>query len=435
MGLDHAFLDKVRAWQPVRPHGQVIRLRRNRIDADGPAMPLGALCEIETDHGPLLAQVAAVEPSHIALIPVDDAGPVTLGAPVRAKAEQGGFPVGDGFNGRAIDSIGRPLDGRGEIEARTVHLARTVPAPLERASGKTPLATGLRAIDGLLTLAKGQRIGVIAASGVGKTTLIEQIALQADCDHCIFCLVGERGREVETFTRIIQDHPRPERFTIVAATSDRSAPQRIRCVEQALALAEYWRDAGRHVLLIVDSVTRFAMAHREIGLAAGEPPTVRAYPPSIFAALPRLVERCGALRSAGAITAVMTVLSETDDNDDPIVEIMKSLLDGHIMLSRALAEQGHFPAIDISRSISRLSSELMAPAHAAAARQAVAALGLYEQSRIMVESGVYQPGHNKELDRAIEIRARLLPFLRQAVSEASAPEKTVAALRQAVAHG
>lgn len=435
MGFQHPFLARVQNWQPNRPYGRVIRLRRNRIDANGPAVPLGTLCEIDATSGPVLAEVAAVEQNHIVLIPVEDTARLSLGAYVRERAGRAGYPAGDGFRGRVIDPVGLPMDGRGPIDHREMRENSHVPLPSERASERIPIVTGLRAIDGLMPLAKGQRIGVIAASGVGKTTLIEQIAIQTDCDHCILCLVGERGREVEAFARVLRRHRQPDRFTIVAATSDRSAQQRIRCVEQALALAEYWRDAGRHVLLVVDSVTRLAMAHREIGLAAGEPPTVRAYPPSIFSALPRLVERCGALNASGAITAVMTVLSETDDNDDPIVEVMKSLLDGHILLSRALAEQGHFPAIDISRSISRLSTGLMSAAHAAAARKAVAALGTYEQSRIMVESGIYQPGQNRELDRAIDIRGRLLPFLQQATSEAVSPDKTVAALERAVMHG
>jgi flagellum-specific ATP synthase len=291
------------------------------------------------------------------------------------------------------------------------------------------VVTGIRAIDGLLPLAKGQRIGIFAASGVGKTSLLEQLAAQIECDRCVLCLVGERGREVEGIWRQVSKRADAGRFTLVAATSDESAALRVRSANVALALAEHWRDQGEHVVLIIDSVTRLAMALREIGLASGEPPTVRAYTPNVFAALPRLVERCGAVRSGGAITAVMTVLSETDDVDDPIVEVMKSLLDGHIVLSRKLAERAHFPAIDVPRSISRLSPGLMAPPHAAAAREAIAMLGTYEEARLLIESGMYKQGASPEIDRAIAMRDRLSGFLRQSQDEKSGFDTSVGALR------
>jgi flagellum-specific ATP synthase len=241
----------------------------------------------------------------------------------------------------------------------------------------------------------------------------------------VLCLVGERGREVESIWRAVSTMSRPERFTCVAATSDLSAPLRVRALHQALALSEAWRGEGKHVLLIVDSVTRFAMALREIGLAAGAPPTLRAYTPNVFAALPRVVERCGAAKAGGSITAVMSVLSETDDVDDPIVEVMKALLDGHIILSRQLAEQNHFPAIDVIRSVSRQSERLMKPAQAIAARRAIAVLSTYEDARVMIESGIYKPGANAKLDEATALREGLLEFMRQGGGERTSYSETV----------
>jgi FliI/YscN family ATPase len=291
------------------------------------------------------------------------------------------------------------------------------------------LPTGIRAIDGILSLGRGQRVGIFAASGVGKTSLMEQLATQVECDRVVICLVGERGREVEAIWRLLSAREDCERYTLVAATSDESAALRARSVSHALALAEHWRSAGEHVLLVVDSVTRLAMALREIGLAAGAPPTVRAYTPNVFGALPRIVERCGAIASGGAITAIMTVLSETDDVDDPIVELMKSLLDGHIVLSRSLAEQGHFPAIDVPRSVSRGAQQLVAADQAKAMRQAVAQLAAYEDARVMIESGVYKSGTNAAVDRAIAKRGEMNAFLQQPRNESIPLAETIRRLR------
>ncbi|NIJ66400.1 flagellum-specific ATP synthase [Sphingomonas leidyi] len=432
----HPFLQRLRDLELVRPIGFVRKVAHGHFEATGPACTVGDLCEVAGEGAAVRVEVAAVDEAGLILVPLEQNRQVRPGARVTALPGGGSAAVGDGFAGRAIDAFGRPFDGGGAIavEARTA-LAGSVPRPLDRAAPRRMVKTGLRAIDGLLTLGEGQRVGIFAAAGVGKTSLLEQLAGQIECDRVVLCLVGERGREVEAIWRTLSARADAERFTLVAATSDETAALRARAANVALCLAEHWRDRGQHVLLVVDSVTRLAMALREIGLAAGEPPTVRAYTPNVFAALPRLVERCGATGGGGAITAVMTVLSETDDVDDPIVEVMKSLLDGHIVLSRTLAERGHFPAIDVSRSISRQAARLMERQHASAARTAVTQLGVYDEARVMIESGVYKDGANAEIDQAIAMRAKLMAFLRQGQSENSGFADTLSGLRTAAGSG
>lgn len=445
----HPFLRRLDQAEFVRPHGYVRKVAPGLVEATGPANALGDLCEIECERpegesksrggsggDTVLAEIAAVDERRVVLIPLEQHVTIRPDARVSARAMRDRVPVGDAFAGRAVDPLGRPIDGGGEIRTfEYMSLAGTVPRPLERADPSQVLTTGIRAIDGVLTLGKGQRVGVFAASGVGKTSLTEQLAAQTASDRCILCLVGERGREVEALWRTLSARADAHRYTIVAATSDESAALRARSVAYALCLADHWRAQGRHVLLMVDSITRLAMALREIGLAAGAPPTVRAYTPNVFAALPRLVERCGATRDGGAITAIMTVLSETDDVDDPIVELMKSLLDGHIVLSRALAEQSHFPAIDVSRSVSRGADRLVKPDQAKAMREVVSLLGAYEEARVMIESGVYKAGTNPVVDRAVAARPDINAFLRQGRDENAAMDDTLRRLRAATAKG
>lgn len=370
----HSMLVRLDAIDCAPAYGRVDALASGRVHATGPATALGALCDVVAQDGRrIAAEVVSVREDGITLVPLEADVELRLGARVVATTRGTKAPAGDAFAGRAVDALGRPIDGRGAIAAAEEPDAG-LPSALDRVNPVEVLVTGVRALDGLLTLGRGQRVGVFAASGVGKTSLMEQLAKQIDCDRCVMCLVGERGREVSGLWEMAGRTGRPSRFTLVAATSDESPVMRVRAVEQALALAEHWRSRGEHVLLLIDSITRLAMALREVGLAAGAPPTVRAYTPNVFAALPRVVERCGAIRGGGAITAVMTVLAETDDVDDPIVETMKALLDGHVVLSRGLADQGHFPAIDVVRSVSRQASRLVSPEQAAAARRVVGLL-------------------------------------------------------------
>lgn len=408
-GMGH-LADRLRTFQPLRRIGTVCRISSTYLEADGPDAPLGSICAVRHADGESLAALVGAQRDRVVLAPLDRIGPVKLGAETRLVSETPRCASGDAFLGRAVDGLGRPIDGGPAPRAEpSPPLATSV---LDRETRRVQAMTGIKAIDGLLPLAVGQRIGLFAAPGVGKTTLMEQLAVQVSADRCVICLVGERGREVEAIWSGMDDATRG-RTAVVAATSDETAALRSQAVEQALTLAAHWRGQGHHVLFVLDSATRYAMALREIGLAAGEPPTVRAFTPGVFAALPRLVERCGAIRGSGAITAVMTVLSETDDVDDPITELMKSLLDGHIVLSRRIAEQGRYPAIDVPRSISRLAPLLMSPDHRALATRALASLSAYDNVRTLIDAGVYTPGSNPDTDAAVRRQPQLEAFLAQ----------------------
>lgn len=402
--------DRIRDFEPGQRLGHVTRVSSTWLEADGPDAPVGSVCAIEQPTGEVLATLVSIDLHRAVLAPLTAVDGVRLGARVRLVGSTISPDAGDAFMGRAVDGLGQPIDGLGGV-AGTASRHSPV-AALDRITPDKTLNTGVRAIDGLLTLAQGQRIGIFAAPGVGKTTLMTQLAAQVEADRCVICLVGERGREVEGLWAGLSPAVRA-RTALVAATSDETAAMRVQAVEQALAIAARWRSQGHHVLLLLDSATRYAMALREIGLAAGEPPTVRAYTPGVFAALPQLVERCGAIRDGGAITAVMTVLSETDDVDDPITEVMKSLLDGHIVLSRRVAEQGRYPAIDVPRSISRLASRVMSADHRALAAKALASISAFEAARTLIDAGVYVAGANADTDAAIRLRPALEAFLAQ----------------------
>lgn len=434
----HPFRQRLRSMDPVLRTGRVQKIMTAHIEADGPNVPLGTLCDVEThaSDGFLRAEVVRINRDSIVLSPFDDGVTISPGALVRACGRNDNVPVGPAFLGRAVDALGRPADDRGPIRANnSFPLRGAAPSPLDRISPTENLETGIRAIDGLLTLGKGQRVGIFAASGVGKTTLLAQLARNVAADIVIICLVGERGREVETLWNQSLDHQTRARATLVAATSDQAASMRVRSCHLALAMAEYWRDQGRHVLLVLDSVTRLAMAMREIGLAAGEPPTVRAYTPGVFAQIPKIVERCGAIKSGGAISAIMTVLSESDEVDDPVCELMKSVLDGHILLSRTLAEQAHFPAIDVCRSVSRQSGPLMTSLQRRQALQVLEWISLQQSSRTLVDTGLYAKGANAGIDRALERHPDILGFLKQGIEERAFFDETLAALGQVAGEG
>jgi type III secretion protein N (ATPase) len=348
----------------------------------------------------------------------------STGGPLEVRA-------GPSLLGRVLDGLGRPFDGGPPIEGALVPVDRNPPSALHRRPVDRPLATGVRVVDGLLTLGEGQRVGLFAGSGVGKSTLLGAVARGTAADVVVVSLVGERGREVGEFLERSLGAEGRAKSVVVVATSDVAALERLRAAQVATAYAEHFRDAGMRVLLLVDSVTRFARAQREVGLAAGEPPARRGYPPSVFAMLPRLLERAGQ-GARGSITAIYTVLVEGGDMDEPIADEVRGILDGHIVLDRAVAARGRYPAVDVTMSLSRVMDSIVAPEHRAAARRLRALLATFEAKRDLVSLGAYARGSDKDLDDALARMPRIEAFLAQDAGDRSPFEVTVAGLTAAV---
>jgi FliI/YscN family ATPase len=338
--------------------------------------------------------------------------------------------VGPQLLGRVLDGFGRPLDTLGPLGASEAYdLYTAPPGPLDREPIQDTLVTGIRAIDSLLTCGKGQRIGIFGGSGVGKSTLLGAMSRQNSADVSVIALIGERNREVRDFIEHDLGTAGMKRSVVVVATSDRPAPLRIRAAFVALAVSEYFRDQGANVLLVMDSVTRLAMAQREIGLAAGEPPSQKGYTPSVFNLLPKIFERAGRIKK-GSITGFFTVLVEGDDFNEPICDAVRSILDGHVVLSRQLGAMGHYPAIDVLQSVSRLASRLATPEQKQAAQQIREAMATYQRSEDLINLGAYVGGANPKLDAAVKARAQLLDFLKQDSSMNAGFEDTLAKMRQ-----
>ncbi len=401
------------------------------VEASGVPAAMGELCRIERGGalGPIDAEVVGFRGSSTLLMPhgdLDGIGPrqvvTALGAPFQ-------LPVGRPLLGRVLDGFGHPID-QGPALPRDLERRRVksdAPAALARTPIVEPLQTSVRAIDGPCTLGRGQRLGIFAGSGVGKSTLLGQITGGTDADVIVIALIGERGREVRGFLDEVLTEEQRERAVLVVATSDRPPIERFLAPFVATTVAEHFRDQGLDVLMVMDSVTRFAAASREIGLAAGEPPTVRGYPPSFFATVPKLVERLGR-SDRGSITGLLTVLLDADDPNEPVADTMRGLLDGHLYLSRDLAQRGHYPAIDVLSSLSRLMPSITTPEHQEAARELRRLLAAWQEGRDLVEIGAYKPGSNPELDRALALRPRFEAFLQQPVDEATSYADTCAVL-------
>jgi flagellum-specific ATP synthase len=429
-----AYLEAVRTLPLTLRTGRVTRISGKCIEALGPDAAIGELCDIHPLHGqPVMAEVVGIQPGKVVLMPYGDVRGIASGCLVVAKSQVSDVPVGDAFLGRVLDAFGMPLDdGPVPIPAHRQPLLGRAPNPLTRPRIHRLLETGVRAIDGLLPLGMGQRVGIFAGSGVGKSTLLGMLARQVTSDINIIALIGERGREVREF---IDKQLGPEglrRSVVIVATSDQPALSRVRAAYAATAFAEYFRGQGRQVLLMMDSITRFAMARREIGLAAGEPPTARGYTPSVFADIPELCERCGTSDSGGSITALYTVLVEGDDFNEPISDIARATLDGHIMLSRELAHEGHFPAIDVLQSTSRLASDLATPQESVQMQAVVQLMATHARNRQMVEMGAYRAGAEPSIDQAMAAYPRIAAVLRQAIAESSTRVQALAQLQAAV---
>ncbi len=423
---------------PPALRGRLTRVSGLALEAALAGVRHGELVELVEPAGaggpaPLLAEVVGLREERAVLLPLGDPAGVGLAAEVRPTGAPLSVRAGEGLLGRVLDGLGRPLDGRplpGGLEDWPVD--RPPPPPLSRARVRAPLPLGVRALDGLLTLGRGQRLGLFAGAGVGKSSLLGRIARDAAADAAVICLVGERGREVRD---LVEDALGPAglaRSVVVAATSDAPALVRLRAPQVATAIAERLAEDGREVLFLCDSLTRFARAQREAGLAAGEPPARQGYPASVFQALPRLLERTGS-RARGCITAVYTVLVAGGDQEEPIADEVRGLLDGHVVLDRRLAERGHFPAVDALASVSRTMGAVVTPGHAAAARRVRALLAAWERQRDLVLMGAYRAGSDPEVDLAIERWPAIEAFLRQGEGPPEPFEATVDRLAELAA--
>jgi len=421
--------EKLARIETCRWTGTVTELVGLLVESNGPVAAVGDFCEIVTQSGrPIRTQVIGFRDGRVLSMPLEETDGLHLGDPIMARKEDARMEAGPELLGRVIDGFGKPLDDLGPIGAKDPYdLYAPAPGPLDREPISEPLVTGIRAIDSLLTCGKGQRIGIFGGSGVGKSTLLGAMSRHSSADVSVIALIGERNREVRDF---IEHELGPEglkKSVLVVATSDRPAPLRIRAAFVALAVAEYFRDQGKSVLLVMDSVTRLAMAQREIGLAAGEPPSQKGYTPSVFNLLPKIFERAGRFRR-GSITGFFTVLVEGDDFNEPISDAVRAILDGHIVLSRQLASQEHYPAIDVLASVSRLTSQISKPGQADAARRIREAMAAYRQAEDLIQLGAYVSGSNPGLDATIRARPDLLSFLRQPPDARSPIEETLARL-------
>jgi flagellum-specific ATP synthase len=429
--LVEALRSQVRHLPTVQRLGTVTAVTGLIIESDGPNVGLGELCLLRSARGnfSLPAEVVGFREHRVLLMPLGETTGLHVGCEV-AALERPPLPrPGPEMLGRVLDALGRPFDGKGLLPvAAPTATPNTPPHPLRRQRIKTTFATGVRAIDAFVPLGRGQRLGLFAGSGVGKSTLMGMIARGSEADVVVVALVGERGREVREFLEKDLGPEGMKRAVVVVATSDQPAPLRLRAAFTATAIAEAWRDQGKNVLLMMDSVTRFAMAQREIGLAIGEPPATRGYTPSVFAMLPRLLERSGA-GEVGAITALYTVLVEGDDMNEPVADAVRGILDGHLVLSRALAHFNHYPAIDILESVSRLMRDVCTPAEVALAGRAREHLALYRKNEDLVAIGAYQKGGNPALDQAIALQEPLGKFTRQLVDEHSPRAQTFTQLK------
>ncbi|NNF00711.1 MAG: FliI/YscN family ATPase [Pyrinomonadaceae bacterium] len=419
---------KLEEIDPIKSIGRVTRAVGLIVEARGPAVSVGDLCHLSSSGGERMAmlEVVGFRDNHVLLMPLGQMPPVKSGDTIIAAGVSNRIKVGPELLGRTINSLGEPLDNFGDFKtADSYPLNRTTTNPLERTGIDEPLETGIRVIDGLLTIGAGQRIGIFGGSGVGKSTLLGMMAKRSDADINVIALIGERGREVREFIENELGEEGMKRSVVLVSTSDDSALVRIRAALAATAIAEFFKDQGSNVLLIMDSVTRFCMAQREIGLAAGEPPSSRGYTPSVFSMLPRLLERAGKFENGGSITGFYTVLVEGDDMNEPVADSVRSILDGHIVLSRELAQQNHYPCIDVLQSASRLFSKVASREHETQAGQARELLAAYKRAEDLINIGAYEMGSNQTVDLAIAKHEELTNFLKQEHDEISTMEDSI----------
>ena len=422
------FNEAIDSCKSMNMIGKVVQIVGLVIQCNGPNVSMGELCYVQShfdDVEPLPAEVVGFREGYVLLMPLGETKGIGPGCQVVSAQKVLQVKVGPELLGRVIDGLGNPIDGKGPILCKSEYpIQADPPAPLDRPVIKDSLYVGVRAIDGLITMGQGQRIGIMAGSGVGKSTLLSMIARNTEADISVIALVGERGREVKEFIERDLGEEGLKRSVVVVATSDKPALVRIKGAMTATAIAEYFRDQGRKVILMMDSVTRFAMAQREVGLTVGEPPATRGYTPSVFALLPRLLERAGT-SARGSITGIYTVLVDGDDMNEPIADAVRSILDGHIVLSRNIAAQNHFPAIDVLASVSRVMSAVVPKEHMEANRKLRALMAVYKEAEDLIHIGAYVKGSSQKIDEAIQKIDAINDFLCQGVFEVQGFEETI----------
>jgi flagellum-specific ATP synthase len=406
--------------------GTVVRVSGSTVESAGPVIGLGELCGIHLRDGRrVLAEVVGFRDDHLILLPLEHIEGISPGDAVTARTTPRHIRLSEAALGRVLNGLGEPIDGKGPIPGDAeCPLDVSGPPPLSREKITEPLGLGIRSLDGVLTCGRGQRVGIFAGSGVGKSVLLGDIAVSSDAAVNVVALIGERGREVREF---LEENLGPEglaRSVVVVATSDAPPIQRVKAAFVAVTIAEYFRDRAKNVLFMMDSLTRFAQAQREIGLAAGEPPATKGYCPSVFALMPRLIERLGCSHS-GSITGILTVLVESDDLTDPVADSARSLLDGHIVLSRKLADRGHYPAVDILQSISRLMPAVVSDEHRTAAQKLREIYATYADAEDLINIGAFSAGSNRRIDGAVSLIDRINEFLIQPVRQKTPLPETV----------
>ncbi|MGE3972981.1 MAG: FliI/YscN family ATPase [Bdellovibrionales bacterium] len=418
--------------------GKVTRVVGFMMEGYLPGAWLGSICQIHPSSGapPFLAEVVGFKDKSVLLMPLGEIMGVGLGAKIVLVRQKASVPVGSALLGRVLNGLGEPIDGKGAINTdQQVSLYAAVKNPLSRAPIDEPMDLGVRAINGMLTIGKGQRVGIMAGSGVGKSVLLGMLARNSKSDVNVIALIGERGREVREFIENDLGEEGLKRSVVIVATSDESPLIRMRGAFVATSIAEYFCKAGKDVLLMMDSVTRFAMAQREIGLSTGEPPATKGYTPSVFALLPKLLERAGSFQDSGSITGLYTVLVEGDDMDDPIADSVRSIVDGHIVLSRQLAQRGHFPAIDVLQSTSRVMRHVISQDHTRLAEIMRENMAVYKDAEDLINIGAYKEGTNKRIDQALHLNEAIESYLRQAVVEKSDMGESVSLMASLLGYG
>lgn len=431
LALDRYF-KRLHSTPTVQAYGRVSRVVGYVVESFGPECRLGAVCDVfPKGGGPAFkAEVVGFKENRVLMMPLEELRGIGPGSRVVARQPQASVPVGTGLLGRVVDGLGHPIDRKGSVSAETEYPIYGKPInPMSRRRIHKPLDLGIRSINGLLTVGCGQRVGIFAGSGVGKSVLLGMIARNTRADVNVIALIGERGRELNDFIEKTLGEEGLERSVIVVATSDHLPLVRMRGAYIATSIAEYFRDRGLTVNLMMDSVTRFAMAQREIGLALGEPPTTKGYTPSVFTLLPRLLERAGTSGGQGSITGLYTVLVEGDDTNEPIADAIRGILDGHIVLRRELANQGHFPAVDVLASISRLMNDIADKDHQDLSMRFKSVLATYQKAEDLISIGAYAAGSNAEIDNAIRMIESIKAYLKQDTDVTVSFEESVCALK------